>query len=236
MTRRESCFEVWLTSHIAAVARDETLQTRLLEELGWDPRIDATKVSVAVARGTAVLSGSVPTYAEKCRCEEIVKHVPGVTGVRNDLEVRLTIRDYRPDATLQRLADEMLQCLALLPQEYPRATVANGWITLDGEVSWEFQKRLAEDAVAKIAGVRGIVNRIRVLPQTRPCADLKQIIESALRRRMPKIPIRISADGGRITLAGAVASCAERDELLDLAWRTPGVIAVEDHIDIRPAI
>jgi osmotically-inducible protein OsmY len=218
------------------MARDETLQTRLLEDLGWDPRIDATKVSVDVTAGAAVLTGSIPTYAEKCRCAEVVKHVPGVTGVRNELEVRLTIRDYRPDATLQRVADEMLQCLALLPQEYPHATVANGWITLNGDVSWEFQKRLAEDAVAKIAGVRGIVNRIRVLPRIRPRADLKRIIETVLRRRMPKIPIEISADGGRITLAGAVASCAERDELLDLAWSTPGVIAVEDHIDIQPAI
>ncbi len=188
---------------------DNKLRPEILDELRWDARVDAAKVTATIAGGTAVLRGSVHTYPEKCRCEQIVKRIRGVTAVRNQIEVRLMIADYRSDETLQRLASEVLESIALLPHERPSATVAAGRVTLEGSVAFAFQKRLAEEAVGLIAGVRSIANHIELIPRTAAPIDLKRSLE----RRVPR-KIEVSADGGRVTLSGTVRTCAERDDLV----------------------
>ena len=138
------------------------LQQAILNELRCDPAIDPVRIRVAVNDGLAVLSGAVSTYPEKCRAEAIAWRMQGITRVRNDIEVRITVGDYRTDATLQRVLGDLLEALARLP-ERPAVTVRDGWVTLEGEVAWAFQKQLVEKAVRDIAGVRGITNRITVL-------------------------------------------------------------------------
>lgn len=147
-----------------AHAEPSTLQRRILDELQSDPAVDTTRIRTSVANGGLVaLDGIVHTYADKCRIEEIAKRVRGVAVVRNGLEVRLTIGDYRTDATLERVLREMLDCLARMPAERPRVAVSNGWVTLEGSVPQAFQKQLVENAVREVAGVRGMTNRIEVV-------------------------------------------------------------------------
>lgn len=214
-----------------------TLIADIIDELRVDPRIDATKIAISASDGgTVVINGFVHSYAEKCWSEELVKRVRGVTAVRNELEVRLTIGEYRTDETLLRVVRDVLEALAAMPQDRrPEATVREGWLTLRGSVHWAFQKRLAEQAVRQIAGIRGITNLINVVPPAGAERALELALDSALRRRIPNdCSVDLVADGNRITLKGTVRTCAERDEVIELAWCAPGVAAVEDHLVIEP--
>ncbi len=145
-----------------------TLERKILDELQIQASIDTSRIRVtASAKGLVTLDGVVPTYAEKCALEENVRRVPGVAGVKNELDVRLTIGDYRTDGTLQRVIHDMLDGLARMPAERPRVSVLDGWVTLEGTVPQAFQKLLVENTVREIAGVRGITNRIEVEKERR---------------------------------------------------------------------
>jgi osmotically-inducible protein OsmY len=213
-----------------------TLIADIIDELRVDPRIDATRIAISASDGgTVVINGFVHSYAEKCWSEELVKRVRGVTAVRNELEVRLTIGEYRTDETLLRVVRDVLDALAAMPQDRPQATVRDGWLTLRGFVRWAFQKRLVEQTVRQIAGIRGITNLINVVPPAGAERALELALNSALRRRIPNdCSVDLVADGNRITLRGTVRTCAERDEVIALAWCAPGVAAVEDHLVIEP--
>lgn len=144
-------------------AGSSELRRRLRSALRSHPGADLTRVALSADDGGRVtLEGSVSTYAEKCSIEDAVKRVTGVTGVRNRLEVRVTIADYRTDATLERVLHDLFEFLSRMPPERPRAVVANGWVTIEGTVLWPHQKQLIERAVREIAGVRGITNRLTV--------------------------------------------------------------------------
>jgi osmotically-inducible protein OsmY len=148
---------------ISGSAELSALQRRLKHALRWNPGIDANRVAISVdGVGRVTLEGSVPTYADRCSVEEAVKSVPGVAGVRNRVEVRLTIADYRTDAALERILSDLFEFLARMPPERPRAMVVNGWVTIEGSVPWAHQKQLIEKAVREIAGVKGITNRLIV--------------------------------------------------------------------------
>ena len=141
------------------------LQRRILDALQADPVVNTTRVrTTASSGGLVTLEGSVHTYADKCSIEETVKRVRGVTSVRNRLEVRLTIADYRTDATLERILSDLFEFLARMPPNRPCATVSNGWVTLEGTVPHAYQKQIVENAVRDVAGVKGITNRIDVGP------------------------------------------------------------------------
>jgi osmotically-inducible protein OsmY len=209
------------------------LQRTIQEELQWDPAVDPARIRVRIVDGVAVLEGAVRTYAEKCRAEDIVKRMQGITAVRNELEVRLTIGDYRTDETLQRVLQEGVDALARMPEVRPRVAVRDGWVTLLGEVEWAYQKRLAENAVRDVAGVRGITNAITIVPRAPIARDITSLTETARRHSLGGDGIEFHIDDGRLTVSGTVRSCAEHDELLDLAWCTAGVHAVEDRVVVR---
>lgn len=139
------------------------IRHRILSDLQVEPAVDPARIEVSVGDdGLVTLEGVVHTYAEKCCIEENIRRVQGVAGVRNGLEVRLTIGDYRTDATLQRVVREMLESLARMPPERPRVSVSDGWVTLEGTVQREFQRQLIEKAVREVAGVKGITNELVV--------------------------------------------------------------------------
>lgn len=144
-------------------AGSSELRRRLRSVLRSHSGADVTRVALSVDdAGRVTLDGSVSTYAEKCSIEDAVKRVTGVNGVRNRLEVRVTIADYRTDATLERVLHDLFEFLSRMPPERPRAVVTNGWVTLEGTVLSQHQKQLIERAVREIAGVRGITNRLIV--------------------------------------------------------------------------
>jgi osmotically-inducible protein OsmY len=164
---RRRCLKGWTRVTFSSVSRySQQLLESVLAELEGDPRIDAGKIAVLAGYdGTVSLTGSVRSYAEKCWSEELVRRVPGVSAVANELVVRLTIGDYRTDAMLHRIVTDVLDALCAMPDVRPTVSVQDGWVTLIGAVDWPFQKQAAEESIRQIAGIRGITNDIRVEPR-----------------------------------------------------------------------
>jgi len=214
---------------------DRELQHDVIAELEWEPSLDASKIGVAADHGVITLNGTVRTYSERWRAETVSKRVFGVEAVANEIEVKLPDRITPDDANIAQRALSALDWNVAVPKGRVKVTVAQGWITLEGEVEWYYQKNAAEDAVRNLMGVRGITNAILLRPRLH-AGEVKEKIEAALRRNaeIDAKHISVEAREGTIVLRGDVRSWAEHEDAIHAAWSAPGVINVEDHIAIRP--
>ena len=215
--------------------QDIELRKDVVDELEWDPSIDARTIGVAIEDGIIALTGHVGTYAAKTNAEKIVKRVHGVQGVANDIEVKLSTSFERDDVDIARSAVNALEWNVSVPKDRVKVTVANGWVTLDGSVDWYYQKRAAEDAVFLLAGVRGVANNINVATKHVQVQDVKGKIEAALKRNaeIDSKKIVVLASDGKVTLSGSVRSWVERQDAVNAAWSAPGVRNVVDQIRIH---
>jgi osmotically-inducible protein OsmY len=213
---------------------DEDIKRDVEDELRWDPDIDATDVAVAVKDGVVTLAGFVRSYRQRRRAEEDAKRVAGVVGVANNIEVRMPIIHRRPDPDIAREAVESLQRDLPYSWENIKVVVENGWITLEGDVEWQYQRERAEEAVQNIRGVVGLVNKIEVKPHVQP-VEIKRKIEEALRRAAEIDASRISVEtnGSKVILRGTVRSWAERERAEQAAWSAPGVSRVDNRIRVE---
>jgi osmotically-inducible protein OsmY len=202
-------------------------------ELRWDPDVDSDDIGVSVKDGVVTLTGFVRSYSAKFEAERDAKRVSGVTAVANDLEVRLPSSDERPDPEIAREAVAAIK--SQLPYSYEHITpvVNNGWVNLEGEVEWNYQKEFAERAVRRIKGVKGVSNLIHIKPRVAP-SEIKRKIEEALKRRaeLEANEITVEANGSEVILRGKVRTWAERKEAERAAWQAPGVTKVDNRLTV----
>ena len=212
---------------------DEQIQRDVLAELKWDARLQPNEIGVIVKDGVVTLTGWVDSYAKKWAAEEAAHRVRGVKAVANDIEVRLPVSDERTDADIAAAVVRALEWDAFVPVEKVDVTVSKGWVTLRGEVEWQFQKEDAERVVRRLSGVKGVTNLIVVKPRVTP-SELKQKIEQALIRTAQTDAQRITVEveGSKVILKGNVRSWAEREEAERAAWLAPGVTSVENRIAV----
>jgi osmotically-inducible protein OsmY len=212
---------------------DTEIKRDVEDELRWDPEIDATDVAVAVKDGVVSLSGFVHSYFDKVRAEEDAKRVAGVVAVANDLQVRLPGIDARPDPEVARDVVQELRFALPLSYENIKVTVKNGWVTLEGEAEWNYQRERAEDAARRVKGVVGVSNLIKLKPRV-AASEIKQRIEEAFNRSalVDASRIQVEASGSEVILKGTVRSWAEREEAGRIAWTAPGVTKVDNRITV----
>ena len=214
---------------------DAQIQSDVLAELKWDPRVQPNEIGVIVKNGVVTLTGWVDSYSKKWAAEDAAHRVRGVKAVANDIEVRLSSSTERNDADLAEAVVRALEWDALIPADKLDVTVSKGWVTLKGEVEWQFQKEDAERVVRRLAGVVGVTNLITVKPRVTP-TELKEKIEKALLRSAETDAQRITVevDGDAVILKGTVRSWAEREAAERAAWAAPGVASVDNRIAIVP--
>jgi osmotically-inducible protein OsmY len=215
---------------------DSDLRRRVIDELEWDPAIDATAIAVAVKEGVVTLTGTVANYSQKVNAERVVKRVFGVKAVAEELAVQLPYSAQRSDSDIAHSALSALRFNVAVPADRIKVIVAAGWITLEGEVDWQFQRAAAQSAVKYLQGVKGVVNGIRLTPHA-SSADVKQKIQSAFARRAQLDANRIMIDcvDGKVTLRGTVETWDERFQAEQAAWAAPGVTRVQDDLVVSVA-
>jgi osmotically-inducible protein OsmY len=214
---------------------DRQLQENVQAALDWEPSIDAADIGVTVDQGIVTLRGEVKAFGEKAAAERVALGVYGVRAVANDLTVRLIAGLERTDSDVALAAVNALSWNSQVPADRIAVSVSRNWVTLKGEVDWNYQRETAARVVRDLIGVVGVTNLVTVKPRV-SIADVERKIEAALKRsaELDARRIHVAALDGKVTLTGHVRSWIEREEAEKAAWAAPGVKAVEDRISVIP--
>ncbi len=209
------------------------LQRDVMDELQFEPSVNAANIGVIVKDGIVTLTGKVSSYAEKYAAVEAAERVSGVKAVTDETKVDLPLAHQRDDQDIAQAALNALKWHVWVPQGAIKVKVEQGWVTLEGTVDYKFQQTAAEDAVQDLTGVTGVSNLITLKAVVAP-SDVKAKIENALNRaaELDGEDIEVEVDGNKVVLRGHVSSWAERDEAERAAWSAPGVWDVDDQIEI----
>ena len=213
---------------------DKELRQEIIDELDFEPRIDAADIGVAVEDGVATLTGHVRVYNEKVTAIKVVEGIKGVKAIADEIEVRPVGSHITADDEIAKRILSTFKWNSSVPEDKIKALVKNGWVTLSGEVDWKFKSMAAENAVRRLTGVIGVNNQIKVMPSVK-ATEVKNRIKKALHRdaELDASGIRVEVTEGTVKLEGKVRYLGERRSAERAAWAVPGVTNVIDNLAIQ---
>jgi osmotically-inducible protein OsmY len=210
------------------------LQRDVAEELRWQPNVREAEIGIAVRDGVVTLTGTVDSFAQKLAAEQAAKAVLGVRAVAEELVVALPFTSTRTDTEIAHSAVNALSWNTEVPADRLKVVVEGAWVTLSGEVDYQFQKTAADEVVRRLTGVTGMSSAVTVTHPRAAAVEMSASIQKALKRRATVDVGRISvtSTGGTVVLSGTVRSWAERIAAEDAAWSAPGVSIVDDRLAV----
>lgn len=216
---------------------DIILQADVIDELDWEPSVNAADIGVTVHAGVVTLTGYLPNYAQKRAAEEAALRVAGVKAVAENIEVRLPNATRRTDAEIAQAALDTIKWHAFLPEDRLTLRVQKGVVTIEGEVEWQYEKDKALESIRNMTGVVGVIDLIKLTPKLTP-SGVKEKIRKALERVADEDAshIEVSVTGSEIVLRGEVKTWVDREQAVRAAWAAPGVTMVRNEIKVIPHV
>lgn len=213
---------------------DSELKKDVLAELAWDPLVPEARIGVAVSDGVVTLTGHLDSYAEKIAAKHAAERVIGVKALAVEIEVIPLGIHQRSDTEIAAAAEHALGWNTSIPQDRVKVTVEKGWVTLSGELDWNFQRRAVERLIRPLKGVVGISDNIRLKTAAAP-VNLSSRIQDALVRQAVREArrIEVAMEGSVVTLKGHVHSWAERSAAEGATWAAPGVSKVNNQLTVQ---
>lgn len=227
--------QIIFNQHFSAMKTNEQLQKDVQDAIKWEPLLHAAEIGVIAKEGIVTLTGVVDSYIKKTEAEEAAKNVLGVKAVVEKIEVKFS--NDRPEKRDDEIANEVIHAIEWnwqIPKDKIQIRVENGWITLEGELQWNYQKLSASDSVKNLPGVRGVSNNIEIMSETESVIE-KRDIENALRRNgsLNELAIIVEVTGTRVILSGKVDSLYQKAEAERMVWNAPGVKSVVNNLAVN---
>ena len=213
---------------------DAQIKTDVLSELKYEPYVKVTDIGVLVKDGTVTLDGYATSYGERMEAVRAAMRVAGVMAIADEIKIQLIGSEHHTDTDIATAAAHHIGWSYLIPRDSIQVTVLEGWITLNGEVEWQYQKNAARNVVEHLSGVNGVTNSISIKPKV-TAMGIETAIESAFKRNalLDAYKIRVETDGNKVTLRGNVRNFAELDEAARVAWAAPGVYMVDNQLTMN---
>ena len=213
---------------------DTKIKTDVLAELEYEPSVKVTDIGVLVKNGVVTLNGYATSYAEKLGAVRVAKRIAGVKAITDDIEVNLLDSQGHSDEDITAAAANQIKCSPAIPAGTARVTVRGGWITVEGDEDWWYQKQAVDDAVRNLAGVKGVTNLITIKPNLMP-TDIKMSIRSALERNalVDASNVQVETAGNKVVLRGTVENYIAREEAERAAWNASGVFSVDNQLKVE---
>lgn len=213
---------------------DIEIQKDVMEEIKWEPFLNASEIGVAVKNGIVTLTGMVDNYSKKASAEKAAKRVVGVKAVAEEIQVGISPSFKKTDTEIAEAVLNALKWHTAVQEEKIKIKVEDGIVKLEGEVEWEYQRTNAKTAIENLSGVRSVINLINVKPKI-TSTDIKQKINAAFHRSatIDAGKVTVEVEGSKVTLSGKVRSFVEKEDAERAAWAAPGVISVVSKLEIE---
>lgn len=213
---------------------NEELQKDVQKAISWEPLLSAAEIGVTAKDGVVTLTGTVDTYAKKIEAETAAKNVAGVTALAEEIKIKFESYGKKDDGDIAKEVVNAYKWNWEVPSDKVKVKVEAGWVTLEGELEWNYQKEAAKKAINSLDGVMGVTNNITIKSETKDAVE-KRDIENALERNwsIDEHDIKVKVAGNKVTLNGRVDSFYQKDEAERIAWNAPGVWSVDNELVIE---